>query len=140
MNEVNSPNSPEAPGRWTLIRDLAVLQVKLVIDGFRDLVLVPASLVAGIISLASGGSGGPGPQFYRLLSYGRQSERWINLFGALENAPPELKDAEPFTNADMDKIVGRLETFVVDEHRRGGITAQAKERIDKALDALQRRK
>ena len=140
MNEANSPETPEAPGRWTLIRDLAVLQVKLVVDGFRDLVLVPASLVAGIISLASGGAGGPGPHFYRLLSVGRQSEHWINLFGALENAPPELKDPQPFANADMDEILGRLETFVVDEHRRGGITAQAKERIDKALNALQRRK
>ena len=140
MNEANSPETPEAPGRWTLIRDLAVLQVKLVVDGFRDLVLVPASLVAGIISLASGGTGGPGPQFYRLLSVGRQSEHWINLFGALENAPQELRDPRPFANADMDEILGRLETFVVDEHRRGGITAQAKERIDKALNALQRGK
>ena len=74
------------------------------------------------------------------MSVGRQSEHWINLFGALENAPQELKDPQPFANADMDEILGRLETFVVDEHRRGGITAQAKDRIDKALNALQRRK
>ena len=41
---------------------------------------------------------------------------------------------------NIDEIVGRVETFVVDEYRRGGMTAQAKEQIDKALDAIQRRR
>ena len=35
--------------RWTLIRDVAVLQVKLIVDGLRDFILVPISLVAGLI-------------------------------------------------------------------------------------------
>ena len=42
-----------APDRWTLLRDLFVLQFKLVVDGMRDFLLVPASLIAGIISLLS---------------------------------------------------------------------------------------
>ena len=137
MNEV--PETEEySPDRWTMIRDIAVLQAKLIVDGLRDLALVPASLIAGIVSLVSGSDGRPGDQFYRLLRIGKQSERWINLFGAMKNAPPDLEHIEQFPAANMDDLVGRLETFVVDEHRRGGITAQAKDRLDKALDAINR--
>ena len=127
------------PDRWTLIRDVAVLQVKLVVDGFRDLLLVPASLVAGVISLVSGEKDRPGPQFYQLVVFGKQSERWINLFGACRNAPADVQETLSVGDAKIDDLVGRFESFVVDEYRRGGVTAQAKERIDKALDALQRR-
>jgi len=129
-----------APGRWTLIRDVAVLQVKLVVDGLRDLILVPTSLVAGVWSLIDGDDGKPGDHFYRLLSLGKQSERWISLFGALNNGPAELAEANDAGSADIDQFISRIEAFVVEEHRRGGVTAQAKERIDRALDSLQGRK
>lgn len=122
---------------WTLVRDVAVLQVKLLVDGLRDLVLVPASLVAGIVSLVNGRDGKPGTEFYRLLAIGKRSERWINLFGALQPAP-DSSAAEPA--ADIDDLVARVETFVVDEYRRGRLTKQAKDRIDEALAALERRK
>jgi len=128
------------PPTWTLIRDVAVLQVKLLVDGARDLILVPATLIAGIVSLVKSEGGKPGPQFYTLVGIGKQSERWINLFGAFENAPPEVVEKNHFGDTDMDEIVSRMESFVVDEYKRGGITSQAKERIDKALDALQRRR
>ena len=134
---------PEAPGdypdRWTLIRDLFVFQAKLLVDGFRDLLLVPASLVAGIWSLVSGDNGRPGPQFYRLVSLGKESELWIDLFKAYENAPQEVRRQHELKVSNMDELVSRVEAFVVEEYERGGVTAQAKERIDKALDAIQRR-
>ncbi len=134
------PETPrDRPDRWTLIRDLFVFQAKLLVDGFRDLLLVPASLVAGIWSLVAGDNGGPGPQFYRLVSLGKQSEAWIDLFQAYENAPEEVRREHEFATGNMDEIVARFESFVVDEYERGGVTAQAKARIDKALDAIQRR-
>ena len=123
----------------TLIRDLIVLQAKLVVDGLRDLILVPASLIAGFISLVSGKNGMPGPQFYHLLSVGKQSEHWINLFGAMQNAPPDMEQQMPFPDADMDEILGRIEKFVVDEEKRGGITTQARERLEKTLRSFQDR-
>lgn len=126
--------------RWTMLRDLGVLQVKLIVDGLRDLILVPASLIAGIVSLASGKDGRPGPQFYELLVFGKQTELWINLFGAAKNAPEEVQPPQGFGDGDIDAIVGKLETFVVDEVKRGGVTKQAKQRLDKLLDALQRKR
>jgi hypothetical protein len=132
------PPQPELT-RTALARDIIVLQAKLVVDGLRDLILVPASLVVGIISLLSFSDGNRGAEFYRLLQTGKQSERWINLFGALRNAPPDLEGFKGFPDADMDDIVGRLETYVVEEHKNGGMTAQAKERLDKALETIKRR-
>ena len=133
------PDSPnDYPDRWTLIRDLFVFQAKLLVDGLRDLLLVPAALVAGIWSLVAGDKDRAGPQFYRLIGLGKQSERWIDLFKAYENAPEEVQREHEFAVSNMDEIVDRFESFVVDEYERGGVTAQAKERIDKALDAVQR--
>ena len=125
---------------WVLLRDVGVLQVKLIVDGLRDLLLVPASLIAGLISLLKTSNGRPGTEFYELVSVGKQSERWINLFGALRNAPPEVRPQDRFGNMDMDDLVARVEGFVVAEYQRGGVTAQAKARIDQALATMRRKK
>ena len=137
--DTTPPTEQAPPPAWVLIRDAAVLQFKLVVDGLRDLILVPASLIAAIVSLVRMQDGKPGPEFYQLVSVGRQSEHWINLFGALRNAPPEVAEDNHFGTSDMDEIIGRVENYVVDEYRRGGVTAQAKEQFDKALAAVRRR-
>ena len=135
----DTPPATAHPDRWTVIRDAAVFQVKLVIDGFRDLVLIPASFVAAIMSVFSSRDGRPGPQFYRLLGAGKRSERWIDLFAAYRHAPEEVVGNKDQTESNIDDIVERVESFVVDEYRRGGVTKQAKDRIDAALlPALQR--
>jgi hypothetical protein len=121
--------------RWTLIRDVAVLQVKLIADGLRDFILVPISLIAGVISLFRAGDPA-GNAFYRLLLIGRRSERWINLFGAADRIPAPSPDERPFPAEDIDSLVGRIEAFVVDEYRKGGVTRQAKDRLDRAIDSL----
>ena len=125
---------------WTLLRDLAVLQVKLVVDGFRDLILLPASIIAALISLSRSEKGVPGPEFYKLLVAGKHSEQFINLFGALRNAPADVDLDEMKSGAEMDDIVSRVESFVVDEYKRGGVTTQAKSRIDEALEKLRKKK
>ena len=138
MTKLNE-TADESSGRWTLLRDLGVFQVKLIVDGVRDLVLVPVSLVAGIMSLVSNENGRPGLQFYHLLGFGQQTERWINLFGAVENSPEKLDQPTPFGAGDIDDLVDKFESYVVDEFKRGGVTAQAKERLHTALTAMQRR-
>lgn len=123
------------PDRWTLIRDILVLQLKLVVDGLRDFILVPISLVIGIISLLKAGNAGGG-EFYELLRAGRRSERWINLFGAAERVyGPSITD-EHFPTEDIDEMVSRVESFVIDEYSKGGVTRQAKNQLDRALDSL----
>lgn len=134
------PDTPQPElTRITLARDIIVLQAKLVVDGLRDLILVPTSLIVGLISLLSSEDGRPGTDFYRLLHLGKRSERWINLFGALRNAPADMEEIQGFPDADMDEIVGRLESYMVDDYQKGGMTAQAKNRLDKAFETIRRR-
>ena len=137
-SEPDEVEENDGPDRWTLIRDVAVFQIKLLVDGFRDVLLVPVSLIAGVVSLVRGGAR-PGPEFYDLLRIGRRSEYWINLFGAAAHLHGQPTDEEKFAVEDIDEMVSRVETFVVDEYRRGGVTAQAKDRLDSALDLLHRK-
>ena len=137
MNEL--PETREPPDRRMLIRDVLVFQFKLIVDGLRDFFLVPVAFVAGLLSFFNSKDGVPGPQFYHLLQFGKQSEEWIDLFGAMRNAPPEVRGSVNFPDESMDQILDRIETFVVDEEKRGGITAQARERLEKALRGFQNR-
>lgn len=139
MNTLEGNDKPSA-GRWTLLRDIGVLQVKLVVDGMRDVILVPLSLIVGFISLAAGPGGEHRLKFYHLLSFGKQTERWIDLFGAVENSPEKIEQSERFGEASIDEIVDKLESYVVDEYKRGGVTTQAKEHLDKIIDAVQRKR
>lgn len=133
--ENNSNEDGPMPDRWTLIRDILVLQIKLVFDGLRDLILVPISFFVGMLSLLKGGPE-TGSEFYELLRMGRRSERWINLFGAAERVygPSIAEDRIP--GEDIDELVSRVESFVVDEYRQGGVTRQAKDQLDRALSSL----
>lgn len=119
-----------------MIRDLVVFQFKLFVDGIRDLLLVPVSLVIGVISLLKGGER-PGTEFYDLLKFGRHTDHAINLFGAADRVHDPADDESV---PDIDDLVSKVEDYVVDEYRRGGITAQAKERLDRALDAASARR
>ena len=135
QNQSQSLSTDGGQDRWTLIRDIAVLQVKLIVDGLRDLILVPISLVAGVVSLAKSNTGSDS-EFYDLLRLGKKSERWINLFGAADRFPASAQDYVNFPDEDIDALVSRVESFVVDEYRKGGVTKQAKERLDKAITSL----
>ena len=135
QDEAQADTAKDEQDRWALLRDIAVLQVKLIVDGARDLVLVPVSIIAGIISLAKANFGSDN-EFYELMRLGKKSERWINLFGATEEPRPGDRDFVKFPDNDIDAMVSRVESFVVDEYRKGGVTQQAKERLDRAIDAL----
>ena len=127
------------PDRLTLARDIAVLQVKLIVDGLRDFILVPISLVAGLISLFRAGDPS-GNEFYNLLRVGKRSERWINLFEAADRVPERAEGRVRFPDEDIDALVGRVESFVVEEYRSGGVTRQAKDHFDQLLDSINRRR
>ena len=113
--------------RWLLVRDATAFQLKLAIDGVRDLLLIPVSLVAALISLVTGG--GRTSTFYEVVRLGQRTERWINLFGI-------VRDDHDHSDEGMDAFVQRLELLVLEQYRRGGITATAKDRIDQVLDRV----
>lgn len=117
-----------ASNRWRLIGDAITFQIKLALDGLRDLILFPVSLFAALISLVSGG--GDRSLFYDVVRLGERSERWINLFGLVRVGRGRPEEG-------VDAFVDRLETILLEQHRRGGITTSTKVRIDRLLDRLE---
>ena len=107
--------SADAPTRWELIRDLAVFQLKLVLDALRDVVLSPVSLVAGVVDLIRGGER-PGRYFYQVLLGGRRSEAWINLWGEADRVAPRAPGADAVS---LDAVVERMEQLLVEQVERG---------------------
>ncbi len=125
------PQADPGAARWKLLRDLVVLQAKLLLDGLKDIVLSPIAIVLAIYGLVFEPKR-PGRAFYELLQTGRSFDRWVDLYGADEHAS---LDAPP---AGLDVHLRKLEALVLAQHAKGGMTRQAKEAIDQAIDALQR--
>jgi hypothetical protein len=118
-------NTNQSP-RITLIRETAVLQLKLIADGFRDAVLIPISLLAALIGLLRGGEDCD-REYRRLIKLGRRSERWINLFG--HQRP--LGASHPA--GSMDKILNQVESVVLDQYKKGRSTAETRDAVRQAM-------
>ena len=79
-SEPNDESADVSQSRLQLLWDVFVFQFKLALDGLRDVVLVPVSLMAALMGLLFGGDK-PADYFQRVLRFGRRTEFWINLFG-----------------------------------------------------------
>jgi hypothetical protein len=139
QSEEDSVATVEPVPRGELVRDVVLLQFKLVVDGLRDFILVPVSLIAGMISFFRAGDPS-GAEFYRLLRLGRRSEHWINLFGAVDRMPVPDNEPDHFPDADIDSLMGKLEKYVVDDYHEGGMSRQARNRLQDLLTALRRQR
>ncbi len=114
------------PGSLTrahLLWRLMVFQLKLVMDGIRDVVLVPVSLIAGTVGIVRGGPDADRP-LESVLQFGRRTEAWINLFGHQQgdtadklleplqkkvfaelHSNPQLKHVGTHIGSQLDKVV-----------------------------------
>ncbi len=127
------------PSRWELLRDVVVFQVKLAVDGFRDLLLVPISLIAALVDLVTP-QHRKGQHFYDVVLLGRRSEKWINLFGAADRIPGSQNMLLHQNEPRLDDLVSSMENMVVEQYEKGSVTASAKKAIDKVLDSVQKRR
>jgi hypothetical protein len=127
--------STDAPDRWQLIRDLVGFQIRLALDGIRDLVLSPISIIASVIGLIASPDN-PGKYFNRLLEFGRKSDVWINLFGASHHYDREGdQDADSHSS---DAYIKKLEEMLVAEYQRGGVVKNLKDRTDKLINQIRK--
>lgn len=112
-----------------LAREAAVLQIKLIVDGFRDAALIPISLVAAIIGIFRGGEDAD-REFREVLKLGRRTERWINLFGY----------HRPYSRShpagSMDTLIDTVEDVLREQYEKGRATKEAKDAIEDALEGL----
>jgi hypothetical protein len=114
--------------RGALIRNAVVFQLKLMADGFRDLVLLPVSLIATLIGLLRGGDQ-PEREFLQIIEVGRESEKWINLFGTHDL--PDNANAV----ASIDALVTKVEATLKQHYKTAGTSERAQAEIDEALQA-----
>ncbi len=112
--------------RLSLIWAVLVFQAKLIVDGLRDLVLVPISLVAALIGLIAGGNE-PDRYFQKILGLGRRSEIWINLFGHRKHA------------ATADSLIEPLKQKVMSETEQREWVQKAGQQLNKTLDKVNQR-
>jgi len=95
-----------------LIRDLLIFQLKLALDGVKDLVLSPISIGAAALDIVSPGPR-PGHRFYGVMTLGERFDRWLNLFGASEHADASDDGLFGRSRAGSNALVGWLEAQVL---------------------------
>lgn len=118
-----------------LVRDVLVFQGKLLLDGARDALLIPASLLAGAWDLLRGRGSRDG-SFARVLAWGRRSERYINLFGVQGRPFDGSSPGDPF--ADLDGLIAMIEAQLLDPARRAQLSEAARSQLERALERLRR--
>lgn len=101
MSQTQEPNS-----RTEVVRDTIVLQLKLIVDSLRDLALMPVCLVAAIFGLLKH-SEKPGRYLYRVLSYGKMSEKWIGLF---DDAKKDEMEPIKYEGKNFDDLLQKTQT------------------------------
>lgn len=118
--------------RNEVIHDTVVLQLKLIVDGFRDLLLLPVCLGAGIWGLIRHQKD-PGRYLYRVLSYGRLSEKWIGLFDEADKDiyPPLDYDDKKFHDL-LQKTQDAFESKYVDPAKK----EQLMDKLNGALNEI----
>lgn len=113
--------------RVEVLRDVIVFQLKLVVDGLRDLLLIPSSAVIGLYSAIV--SPHPGEPFYRLLRAGHATERWIDLFGDAypDDDDTPMRDRYASRWSEVETKLRELEKSLAQEDYRGAARDGAKQ-------------
>ncbi len=137
----NAPLGSELPDRslrWSLIRDLTVFVAKASLEALRDIALIPAALVAGLAGLLLSPAK-PDRYFQEILELGDRFDDFVDLFGREARRQREPGQLGKATDEELraDDVFERVENLLVEEFHRGGVTAQAKDAIDRGLDTLQ---
>ena len=99
--------------RPVLIRDFLIFQLKLVLDGFKDVFLLQASIVAVVLDLFFGGK--RNRIFHRVMRLGERIDLWLNLHGAIKRAAETGDGLFGGSEAGSDSLLGKIEQVV-----RGG--------------------
>jgi len=104
------------PTRGQLLRQVLVFQFKLAMDGIRDVLLSPISVIAALAGILTNHPD-PSRYFNQLLQLGHRSDQWINLFNT------HNKDSESST---ADDFVREAESIVRSELEKGGVMPRLK--------------
>jgi hypothetical protein len=98
--------------RGVIIRDLIIFQIKLLLDGLKDIVLSPLSIIAAGLDIVSP-TGQRGKRLYAVLTLGERFDRWLNHFNVSERAAAHEQGLFGASRAGANTLLGRLEELVI---------------------------
>lgn len=102
--------------KTVLLRDLVIFQVKLFLDGMKDLVLMPLTIGAAGIDIVFPGRR-PGHRFYLVMALGERFDRWLNLFSASDRADASKDGLLGRGRAGRNTMLGGIEELLFGQGR-----------------------
>ncbi|HYJ81058.1 MAG TPA: hypothetical protein VEW03_15705 [Longimicrobiaceae bacterium] len=106
--------SREVASPGVLIRDYLIFVIKLLLDGFKDLVMIQVSLLAFALDLFVMVFTGSRRSrlFYTVLALGERIDLWLNLYGPAQRAAGNPDGLFGESRAGDDTLLGELEELV----------------------------
>lgn len=114
--------SESAVSRGVLVRDLVVLQIKLMLDGLKDIVLLQASIAAALVDFVFMRVT-RGRCFYSVLRLSERVDLWFNLYGAARRAERDRDGLFGVSRAGESTYLGKLEELVRQKEAERGLRA-----------------
>ena len=102
--------------RKVALRDFVIFQIKLALDGFKDMVVFGLSIGAIVLDFIAGQGKRP-RLFYSVVRISERWDMWLNLHAAAQRLEDEDGDDGLFgaSDAGADSLIGQIEQLV-----RGG--------------------
>lgn len=101
----------ESPSRTVLLRDLAIFQLKMLLDGAKGLLLSQVAIFAAVVDVLFLRRT-RGRLFYKVLAFGEKCDLWLNLYGAADGARGDRDGLFGRSRAGSDTMLGKLEELV----------------------------
>jgi hypothetical protein len=105
--------------RAVIIRDLIIFQIKLLLDGVKDVVVSPVAIGAAALDVIFP-TARRGYRFYAVIRVAESFDRWLNLYGASRHADENEEGLFGESAAGSDSLLGRIEEIVVGRREEGG--------------------
>lgn len=123
------------PERKSTFKRGLIFQLKLGLDALRDLVLSPVAIVFLIMDFINN-TPKEESRFSKLLQWGHESDKWINLFEQHDDT-----DQEQETYRKVDDLLDNIEEMVKKQRQTPDpdnpeIKIKIKQRIEDALNQL----
>ncbi|HSH76518.1 MAG TPA: hypothetical protein VLA09_12590 [Longimicrobiales bacterium] len=102
--------------REVTLRDFVIFQLKLALDGLKDVVVFNVSIVAVVLDFIAGRGRRP-RLFYSVVRASERFDHWLNLHGVMERFDETGGEDGLFgaSEAGSDSLIGQIEKLV-----RGG--------------------
>ncbi len=121
------------------LRDFAIFQLKLFLDGVKDLAVFNLSIVAMVLDVIAGRGRRP-RLFYSVVRLSERWDLWLNLHGVMDQLDEGETDDGLFgaSEAGSDSLIGQIEQLVRggDTPRRKGVRGRDADLDDDDVDDL----